>query len=112
MPKIVFWLLGISLHLVKKSECFTPMQHHPSSSLVGKLGGGRTLVLLMSLSRTQSPERNLRSVLEGTRVDLEQAGTSPLLLELCLPRHWCMAHNIQDHPEILSPWELRFGGKV
>ena len=55
-------------------------------------------------------ERNLRSVLEGTRVNLEQAGLHHSYWSYAA-RHWCMAHNIQDHPEIKSPWELRFGEK-
>ena len=55
-------------------------------------------------------ERNIRSVLEGTRVNLEQAGLHHSYWSYAA-RHWCMAHNIQDHPRIESPWELRFGEK-
>ena len=55
-------------------------------------------------------ERNLRSVLEGTRVNLEQAGLHHSYWSYAA-RHWCMAHNIQDHPEIKSPWELIGSGK-
>ena len=57
---------------------------------------------------SKSNERNLRSVLEGSRVNLEQAGLHHSYWSFAL-RHWCMAHNMQDQPEIKSPWELRFG---
>ena len=37
------------------------------------------------------------SVLEGTRVNLEQAGLHHSYWNYA-SRHWCMAHNTQDHP--------------
>ena len=55
-------------------------------------------------------EGNPRSVLQGTRVNLEQAGLHHSFWSYA-SWHWCMAHNIQDHLEIKSPWELRFGEK-
>ena len=60
---------------MKKSESSTLTLHHPSNSLVGKLGGDRILevtsVAYVSKSNAVA-ERNLRSVLEGTRVTLSK----------------------------------------
>lgn len=55
-------------------------------------------------------ERNLRSVLDGTRVNLEQAGLHHSYWPYAA-RHWCMSHNILEDPELKSPWSLRFGEK-
>ena len=55
-------------------------------------------------------EGNFRSVRGGTRVNLEQAGPHHSYWSYAA-RHWCMAHNIQDHPAIKSPWELWYGEK-
>ena len=55
-------------------------------------------------------ERNLRTVLEGTRVNLEQAGLHHSYWSHAA-RHWCLARNIQDEHDMKPPWELRFGEK-
>ena len=53
-------------------------------------------------------ERNLRTTLEGTRANLEQAGLHHSYWPHAA-RHWCMSHNIDQDPERTSPWKLRFG---
>ena len=83
----------------------------PSIKLACREVGWRQNTSVAYVSKSNAvAERNLRSVLEGTRVNLEQAGLHHSYWSYAA-RHWCMAHNIQDHPEILSPWELRFGEK-
>ena len=83
----------------------------PSIKLSCREVGWRQNTSVAYVSKSNAvAERNLRSVLEGTRVNLEQAGLHHSYWSYAA-RHWCMAHNIQDHPEILSPWELRFGEK-
>ena len=83
----------------------------PSISLACRELGWRHNTSVAYVSKTNAvAERNLRSVLEGTRVNLEQAGLHHSYWGYA-SRHWCMAHNIQDHPEIKSPWDLRFGEK-
>ena len=87
----------------------------PSIKLACREVGWRhdTSVAYVSKSNAVA-ERNLRSVLEGTRVNLEQGGLhhSYSIYWSYAARHWCMVHNIQDHPEIKSPWKLSFWGKV
>ena len=83
----------------------------PSIKLACREVGWRQNTSVAYVSKSNAvAERNLRSVLEGTRVNLEQAGLHHSYWSYAA-RQWCMAHNIQDHPEILSPWELRFGEK-
>ena len=83
----------------------------PSIKLACREVGWRQNTSVAYVSKSNAvAERNLRSVLEGTRVNLEQAGLHHSYWSYA-SRHWCMAHNIQDHPEIKSPWELRFGEK-
>ena len=83
----------------------------PSIKLACREVGWRQNTSVAYVSKSNAvAERNLRSVLEGTRVNLEQAGLHHSYWSYAA-RHWCMAHNIQDHPEIKSPWELRFGEK-
>ena len=53
-------------------------------------------------------ERNLRTTLEGTRANLEQAGLHHSYWPHAA-RHWCMSHNIDEDPDFVSPWKLRFG---
>ena len=53
-------------------------------------------------------ERNLRTTLEGTRANLEQAGLHHSYWPHAA-RHWCMSHNIDQDPERTSPWKFRFG---
>ena len=80
----------------------------PSIKLACREVGWRQNTSVAYFSKSNAvAERNLRSVLEGTRVNLEQAGLHHSYWSYA-SRHWCMAHNIQDHPEIKSPWELRF----
>ena len=72
-----------------------------------KWDGDRRIVLLMSQSNAVA-ERNLRSVLEGIRVNLEQAGLHHSYWSYAA-RHWCMAHNIQDHPKSNHPGNFDLG---
>ena len=61
------------------------------------------------ISRTNSiAERNVRSIIEGTRTNLEQAGLHHSYWPLAA-KHYCMARNITDHPDYYSPWKVRFG---
>ena len=55
-------------------------------------------------------ERSIRSVIDGTRVNLEQAGLHHQYWAHAA-RHACMANNIVDTREGSSPWSLRFGEK-
>ena len=53
-------------------------------------------------------ERNVRAIIEGTRTNLEQAGLHHTYWPHAA-KHYCMAHNITDHPDYHSPWKVRFG---
>ena len=53
-------------------------------------------------------ERNVRAIIEGTRTNLEQAGLHHSYWPHAA-KHYCMAHNITDHPDYHSPWKVRFG---
>ena len=55
-------------------------------------------------------ERNLRAVLDGARINLEQSGLHHSYWPQAA-RHYCMAHNIVEEPDRNSPWFLRFGEK-
>ena len=55
-------------------------------------------------------ERSIRSVIDGTRVNLEQAGLHHQYWAHAA-RHACMANNILDAREVSSPWSQRFGEK-
>lgn len=54
-------------------------------------------------------ERSIRSVIDGTRVNLEQAGLHQYWAHAA--RHACIANNIVDAREGSSPWFQRFGEK-
>ena len=83
----------------------------PSIKLACREVGWRQNTSVAYVSKSNAvAERTLRSVLEGTRVNLASSWTPSFLLELCLTA-LVMAHNIQNHPEIRFPWELRFGAK-
>ena len=61
------------------------------------------------ISKTNAiAERNVRTIIEGTRTNLEQAGLHHSYWPHAA-KHYCMAHNITDHPDYHSPWEVRFG---
>ena len=53
-------------------------------------------------------ERAIRSVLEGTRVNLRQAGLHHLYWPHAA-RHWCLMQNVLTRDELESPWKQRFG---
>ena len=61
------------------------------------------------ISKTNAiAERNVRAIIEGTRTNLEQAGLHHSYWPHAA-KHYCMAHNITDHPDYYSPWKVRFG---
>ena len=61
------------------------------------------------ISKTNAiAERNVRAIIEGTRTNLEQAGLHHSYWPHAA-KHYCMAHNITDHPDYHSPWKVRFG---
>ena len=55
-------------------------------------------------------ERAVRSVLEGTRVNLLQAGLNHWHWPHAA-RHWCFMQNVIANGDEPTPWELRFGSK-
>ena len=55
-------------------------------------------------------ERAVRSVLEGTRVNLLQAGLNHWHWPHAA-RHWCFMQNVSATGDEPTPWELRFGSK-
>ena len=63
----------------------------------------------ISKSNAQA-ERAVRSVLEGTRVNLLQSGLNHWHWPHAA-RHWCLMQNIIATGGKASPWELRFGEK-
>jgi len=63
----------------------------------------------ISKSNAQA-ERAVRSVLEGTRVNLLQAGLNHWHWPHAA-RHWCFMQNVIATGGDKSPWELRFGSK-
>ena len=63
----------------------------------------------ISKSNAQA-ERAVRSVLEGTRVNLLQSGLNHWHWPHAA-RHWCLMQNILATGGKTSPWELRFGEK-
>ena len=63
----------------------------------------------ISKSNAQA-ERAVRSVLEGTRVNLLQAGLNHWHWPHAA-RHWCFVQNVIATGGDKSPWELRFGPK-
>ena len=113
MQKTVFWLFDISLHLVKKLESSTLTTPTPLDSHVARWDGDRTLVLLMCRSRMQSP-RGISGpfskgpgLISNKRDSIIPIGVMPHDIGV-----WHTTYKtIQDHPEIKSPWELRFGEK-
>ena len=68
-----------------------------------------TSVPYISKSNAQA-ERSIRSVLDGTRINLEQAGLHHTYWTHAA-RHCCMAHNILGDQESQTPWQLRFDEK-
>ena len=63
------------------------------------------------ISKTNAPaERKIRSVLDGTRINLEQAGLHHTYWTHAA-RHCCMARNILGDQEAQAPWQLRFEEK-
>ena len=61
------------------------------------------------ISKTNAiAERNVRAIIEGTRANLEQAGLHHSYWPHAA-KHYCMAHNITDHPDYHSPWKVRVG---
>ena len=63
----------------------------------------------ISKSNAQA-ERAVRSVLEGTRVNLLQAGLNHWHWPHAA-RHWCFMQNVLSTRGKTSPWELRLGEK-
>ena len=68
-----------------------------------------TSVPYISKSNAQAG-RSIRSVLDGTRINLEQAGLHHTYWTHAA-RHCCMAHNILGDQEARTPWQLRFNEK-
>ena len=69
----------------------------------------QTSVGYVSMSNAVA-ERNLRAALDGTRVNLEQAGLHHSYWPHAA-RHFCMSQNIVENPDRNSPWFLRFDEK-
>ena len=53
-------------------------------------------------------ERSIRSVLEGARVNLHQAGLHHMYWPHAA-RHWCMMQNVMSRTGSDTPWKIRFG---
>ena len=53
-------------------------------------------------------ERNLRSIMEGTRANLLQSGLNHKYWPYAA-KHSCMAHNIAEDYEVDSPWKIMTG---
>ena len=102
IPKTAFWLFGTASLLAKDVGMFYS-DNADSLRLACREVGWKQNNSVADVSKSNAvAERNLRSVLEGTRINLEQAGLHHSYWSYPA-RHWCMAHNIQDHPEIKSP---------
>ena len=53
-------------------------------------------------------ERSIRSVIEGARVNLHQAGLHHMYWPHAA-RHWCMMQNVMSRTGSDTPWKIRFG---
>ena len=109
-PMLLFWQSSILLDMNDKIGVFYS-DNAPELISAMKILQCRHVLSRDYISKSNAQaERAVRSVLEGTRVNLLQAGLNHWHWPHAA-RHWCFMQNVIATGGDKSPWELRFGSR-